>query len=99
MCKCGKPNAPSKHYCAECHAAYMRDWRLTHPLTETQTIRGRARSVANAAQHDGRLVPQPCEICGTQETEKHHDDYDKPLDVRWLCRPHHMELHRCASKS
>lgn len=42
----------------------------------------------------GRIVRQPCEVCGEPRSDAHHDDYDKPLDVRWLCRPHHMELHR-----
>lgn len=99
MCKCGNRNAPSKRYCAECHAGYMRTWRLTHPLTGSQRLKDRVRSLANAAQKDGRLTPQPCEVCGIEPAEKHHDDYDKPLTVRWLCRPHHLELHRCASKS
>ncbi|GAG29390.1 unnamed protein product [marine sediment metagenome] len=25
--------------------------------------------------------------------EKHHDDYSKPLDIRFLCRDHHEEHH------
>jgi hypothetical protein len=99
MCKCGKSNAPSKRYCAGCHAAYMRDWRSRNPLTPAQRLKDNARSTANVAQKRGRLIPAPCEICGSAETEKHHDDYDKPLDVRWLCRPHHLELHQCALKS
>lgn len=49
------------------------------------------RAVSNAIR-DGRLARQGCEICGVR-AEAHHEDYDKPLDVRWLCFRHHREEH------
>ena len=49
--------------------------------------------IENEIQQD-RLMRKPCEICGSLKTEAHHDDYDKPLEVRWLCRIHHMRYHR-----
>ncbi len=40
------------------------------------------------------LEPQPCEVCGsTVRVVAHHDDYSKPLEIRWLCRSHHGLLH------
>ena len=36
---------------------------------------------------------RPCEVCGIPTNEKHHDDYLKPLNVRFLCRRDHMRLH------
>ena len=36
-----------------------------------------------------------CEICKqTAKTQAHHDDYKKPLEVRWFCRSCHFEWHR-----
>lgn len=36
----------------------------------------------------------PCEILNcTERPQMHHDDYDQPLNVRWFCRKHHLELH------
>jgi hypothetical protein len=50
------------------------------------------RAPSNAIR-DGRLIRQPCEVCGALNVEAHHDDYSKPLTVRWLCRRHHLEHH------
>ena len=49
----------------------------------------------------GRLARQPCETCGEFKFLEngrtaivaHHDDYAKPLEVRWLCLQHHNEHH------
>jgi len=69
---------------------------------ERHPERVRARSAANHAIRDGLLIPQPCEVCGEfllgdggrRLVDAHHDDYSKPLDVRWLCGEHHAEHHR-----
>lgn len=62
----------------------------------------RAQNLAQKAIARGALVPQPCEGCGLTGTmadgrnavQAHHDDYNHPLRVRWLCQQHHHEWHR-----
>ena len=54
-----------------------------------------ARSKAAQAIQSGKLLRQPCEVCGSEQNiEAHHDDYSKPLNVRWLCRKHHLAVER-----
>jgi len=56
-----------------------------------------AWSLANKAEEDGILIrPDECEDCGNDEMtlHKHHEDYSKPLEIRWLCFPCHMKYHR-----
>jgi hypothetical protein len=50
-------------------------------------------AVAKAVLRKG-LTAMPCLECGEAKTEAHHADYDRPLDVVWLCEPHHKETHR-----
>jgi len=56
--------------------------------------KAKARIAVYNAIKDGRLVRGPCEVCGTDSrVQGHHDDYRRPLVVRWLCFKHHMEHH------
>lgn len=50
----------------------------------------------NVAVRDGKLTrPDSCESCGgNSKVDGHHHDYSKPLDVMWLCKQCHIELHK-----
>lgn len=60
----------------------------------------RARSRIHYLVKTGKLIPSPiCEQCGkVKQTRAHHDDYDKPLEVRWLCGTCHGLLECPAHK-
>ena len=73
--------------------ALMKKYR-EDPLSRHKHI---ARWLTRRAIEAGRLTRQPCEICGKIEVEAHHDDYYKPLDIRWLCKFHHNEHHTKAN--
>lgn len=66
----------------------IRRHRAKHP------VKYAARSAVGAAIKAGVLTRNPCEACGNLRAHAHHDDYSKPLDVRWLCTTHHAEWHR-----
>jgi hypothetical protein len=61
----------------------------------------RVHFLVTQAIQKGILIPKPCEICGfsgilpdgRNAVHGHHDDYNKPLEVRWLCKKHHHEWH------
>lgn len=51
-----------------------------------------ANNAVNNAVRDGRLKKLPCWVCG-EKALAHHPDYSRPLDVVWLCQPHHKQTH------
>jgi transcription elongation factor Elf1 len=51
-----------------------------------------ARSKTFTAIKNGTIQVLPCLVCG-DKAEAHHPDYSRPLDVVWLCKPHHKETH------
>lgn len=63
-------------------------------MSEDERRKDNARSYLSIYIRRGKITREPCEICGAEPAEGHHHDYDKPLDVTWLCREHHMDLHR-----
>lgn len=61
-----------------------------------------AHRVVFRAVRSGRLVrPTACERCGEspKRIEAHHPDYDRPLDVLWLCKPCHTREHVAAANA
>ena len=54
-----------------------------------------AHNAVTRAIRKGSLArPGQCSNCGVEcKPNAHHDDYSKPLDVRWLCRRCHGILH------
>lgn len=95
--------------CRRCAGAFNRKYRKNYKLPPGQRRANRqaygrrhpekvlARDAVYIAKKRGRIVAGPCEVCGATNAEAHHDDYSKPLDVRWLCREHHREHHAKAT--
>lgn len=40
--------------------------------------------------------PKICPKCkeSSKKVEAHHEDYSKPLEIKWLCRGCHASLHQ-----
>jgi ribosomal protein S27AE len=64
-------------------------WRRAHPEGP------RAHKLVYDAVRGGRIPrPDRCEGCGlAKRLHGHHDDYTKPLQVRWLCGSCHRLAH------
>ena len=56
-------------------------------------LKEKARRTTEGAVAYGQLVREPCEVCGKLKVEGHHPDYNKPLEVIWLCHLHHRRVH------
>lgn len=67
--------------------ASVASWKTRNPEKR------KAQNAVSHAIRDKRLSKQSCEVCGAQRAEAHHDDYSLPLNVRWLCKDHHVAAH------
>jgi len=56
--------------------------------------RMKCHNAVTRAVRSGLLERQPCVRCGETKSLAHHEDYDKPLDVMWLCQPCHKQRHK-----
>lgn len=92
--KCNQKKSRNGRYCHICHAEYLREWRKIHPLNDEQKFKNNVRRKTNMRIKRGLLIPYPCEVCSEVKVQAHHDDYNKPYEIRWLCIKHHMEYHK-----
>lgn len=65
----------------------QKKWKDAHPLEVL------AHQYVRSALRRGLLSREPCEVCGEEIVDAHHDDYEQPRKVRWLCRLHHRHHH------
>lgn len=79
------------------------DYRKRHPIVAAVSQRNyvarhpqkvKAHSLVYRNIKSGILVKMPCGICGCEKVEAHHENYSNPLEVKWLCVPHHKAWHR-----
>jgi ribosomal protein S27AE len=77
-----------KYYHSEAKRLASRRWWLKN------RFKHKIQNFTKYAIKIGKLSKKNCEICGNENSMAHHDDYFKPLEVRWLCNYHHTEWHR-----
>ena len=53
----------------------------------------KARTLLLRAVKENKMKRGSCIICGDINSHGHHEDYSKPLEVVWVCRKHHREIH------
>lgn len=68
------------------HREHLKSWRVKNSRQKDNI-----RIKVHRAVKSGKLKKLPCEVCGEVKVEGHHDDYSKPLEVKWLCSIHHRE--------
>lgn len=80
-----------KHYSRE----HYRKNKQQYKVRDRRYSKNKANAVSAVfyAIKKGKLTRKPCEVCGAEKADAHHDDYAKPLEVRWLCRSHHVQWH------
>lgn len=92
-----------RHFCSrKCYSLYRAEIMPpeeqnsfgTGYAPEERERRKKAREQLNHYLRDNHIERKPCEVCGNVDSEAHHDDYSKPLEVRWLCFKHHRAWHK-----
>lgn len=83
---------------------YNKEWRKKHGYHNEINSRKRypekvkCRNKTRYAIRTGVLKKQPCEVCKNCYVQAHHEDYTKPLEVRWFCAKHHAAHEKRASE-
>lgn len=95
----------SYFWCRDCNTERQREFRNTENGRES-TRKAVAKSIAkhwhkqkarialNRQVKLGNIIrPKQCPVCKKyKKVEGHHDDYSKPLEVKWVCRQCHCMI-------
>lgn len=98
---CGEPFNSTRKNRITCDKSKCKDKALYLAQLSSRSKypdRIKARGLVNKHTERGKLDKQPCCACNAPEAEAHHQDYSKPLDITWLCKQHHEQLHKAINE-
>jgi flagellar biosynthesis GTPase FlhF len=83
----------------------QKEWRSRNPTKTGKIVANwKKKNPQKAAAHSlilwairtGVMIrPEKCEECGMKDKiQGHHENYLRPMEVKWLCRKCHLEKHR-----
>ena len=91
-------------------AEYLQQYRRSEEYKSKEAERGarrradpeeaakrKARQAVYKAVKSGKLVKLACQECGDPNSQAHHKDYGKPLEVEWYCQKCHTNKYHMPS--
>jgi len=91
--------AKNREKLREYNREYNKNWRKEYGYKNEESYKERypqkvhAHNLLSDAIRTGKMIRKDCEVCQKPNAQGHHEDYDKPLEVIWLCPLHHTQLH------
>lgn len=73
---------------------YKASSEISKAWRQADKRRMKCHNAVTRAIKAGKLIKQPCIKCGNEKSLAHHEDYDFPLNVMWLCQPCHKQRHK-----
>lgn len=72
------------------HYKGNKEYRIRFPIKYAAHV-----LIGNAVKYGFLKKDTNCSVClSTEKIEAHHDDYSKPMEIRWLCEKCHKKWHR-----
>jgi hypothetical protein len=87
------PEKAKEQYLAYYQKHRQKVCEATKQYRELNPKKKRAHALVRQGLQNGTIEKCGCEVCGSEEVQGHHCDYDKPTEVMWLCAEHHMIWH------
>ena len=76
-----------------------KDYYIDYYKNKERLKEKHCRLIANNYIRAGKIFREKCVICNNINTEAHHNNYDFPLEITWLCKLHHEKLHKIKNKN
>lgn len=89
--ECGSPKEKRQRVCDICFQLKPAPPEPAKRIPFEPRIIYQANVILKRARAKGEIERLPCQVCGGEASQAHHDDYTRPLDVMWLCASHRAE--------